>query len=197
MSHSDILPYYNAVTRGILNYYSFVDNRSSLSSVVPMLRMSCARTFALKYTLRHMSKAYKEFGSSLECPDTKAKIYRPTTFKRICMFNISPPNNLEALEKSWANKLTRSNLGKSCIICGGIPAQMHHVRKIKELKNRKHLDWFTMQMAAVQRKQVPLCASHHSALHANRLTPVERELFSAGCKLNKHPRQRKGHGVLL
>ncbi len=144
MSHSDIISYYNAVTRGILNYYSFADNRSSLGSVVRILRMSCARTLALKYKLRYMSKAYKKFGSSLECPETKAKIYRPTTLKRIRQFNISSPKTLEALEKSWAKKLTKSNLGKSCIICGGIPAQMHHVRKIKELKSRKHLDWFTM-----------------------------------------------------
>ena len=184
MSHSDIISYYNAVTRGMLNYYSFADNRSSLGSVVRILRMSCARTLALKYKLRYMSKAYKKFGSSLECPDTKTKIYRPTTLKRIRQFNASSPKTLEALEKSWASKLTRSNLGKSCIICGGIPAQMHHVRKIKELKSRKHLDWFTMQMAAIQRKQVPLCANHHSALHANKLTPLERELFSAGCKSN-------------
>lgn len=185
MSHSDIISYYNVVTRGILNYYSFADNRSSLGSVVRILRMSCARTLALKYKLRYMSKAYKKFGSSLECPDTKAKIYRPTTLKRIRQFNTSSPKTLEALEKSWASKLTKSNLGESSIICGGIPAQMHHVRKIKELKSRKHLDWFTMQMAAIQRKQVPLCANHHSALHANKLTPLERELFSAGCKPNQ------------
>jgi hypothetical protein len=39
------------------------------------------------------------------------------------------------------------------------PVEMHHVKKIKELKSRKHLDWFTMQMAAINRKQVPL--DHH------------------------------------
>jgi hypothetical protein len=70
---------------------------------------------------------------------------------------------------------------------------MHHVRKIRELKERKHLSWdgsprgnsprFTMQMAAVNRKQVPLCKAHHIALHHNKLTPTEMELFSNGCKL--------------
>jgi len=85
------------------------------------------------------------------------------------------------LERSWAGKLTRSNLGLSCVICGKIPAQMHHVRAIKELKSRKHLDWFTMQMAAINRKQVPLCREHHVLLHHNKLTPVEREMFVNGC----------------
>jgi predicted restriction endonuclease len=91
------------------------------------------------------------------------------------------------LEKSWANKLTRSLLGNKCIICGSYAAEMHHVRKIRELKQRKHLSWFTMQMAAVNRKQVPLCKAHHMALHKNKLTPAEKELFANGCKLIVKP----------
>lgn len=116
MSHSDIISYYNSVARGTLNYYSFTDNRSSLGSVIRTLHMSCARTLALKYKLRYMSKVYKKFGSLLECPETKAKIYKPTTLKRTRQFNLSSPKTLEMLEKSWANKLTKSNLGKSCIM---------------------------------------------------------------------------------
>jgi retron-type reverse transcriptase len=104
MSHSDIIFYYNAVIRRILNYYSFADNRSSLGSVVRILHMSCARTLALKYKQRYMSKTYKKFGSSLECPETKVKIYKPTTLKRA---GSTCPKNLEM---SWTNKLTRSNL---------------------------------------------------------------------------------------
>lgn len=92
-SHSDIISYYNAVTCGILNYYSFTDNRSSLGSVVRILHMSCARTLALKYKLRDMSKTYKKFGSSLESPETKVKIYKPTTLKRTRQFNL--------VQKAW------------------------------------------------------------------------------------------------
>jgi hypothetical protein len=46
----------------------------------------------------------------------------------------------------------------------------------------QHLDWFTMQMAAINRKQVPLCQPHHSALHKNALTPLEKDLFQSGLK---------------
>jgi hypothetical protein len=59
---------------------------------------------------------------------------------------------------------------------------MHHVRKLRELRNRLHLDWFTMQMAAINRKQVPLCATHHYRLHNNLLSLQERESFRDGCK---------------
>nr|YP_007890105.1 putative reverse transcriptase [Pleodorina starrii]AFY64375.1 putative reverse transcriptase [Pleodorina starrii] len=182
LDHADIIAYYNAVIRGILTYYSFADNRSSLGSIVRYLHMSCARTIALKYKLRYMSKAYKKFGSLLTCPDKGVSLYKPNTLMRIRQFNLSNPVTLEMLERSWANKLTKSNLGLSCVICGKIPAQMHHVRKIKELKSRLHLDWFTLQMAAINRKQVPLCQEHHTKLHQNKLTFVERDLFEKGCK---------------
>lgn len=59
---------------------------------------------------------------------------------------------------------------------------MHHVRTIKSLKTRK-LDWFTMQMAAINRKQVPLCVDHHHKLHTSKLNRVEMEQFVIGCKL--------------
>jgi hypothetical protein len=39
-----------------------------------------------------------------------------------------------------------------------------------------------MQMAAIKRKQVPLCRPHHKAVHQNTLTSVEKELFAQGCK---------------
>jgi hypothetical protein len=59
---------------------------------------------------------------------------------------------------------------------------MHHVRKLKELRKRLHLDWFTMQMAAINSKQVPLCPDHHHRLHQNSLSISERKLFCLGCQ---------------
>ena len=168
--HADIIAYYNAVVRGILNYYSFADNRSSLGSIVRYLRMSCARTLALKYKLRFMAKAYKKFGSNLACPETSVGLYKPGSLARIRQFYTSKPATLEMLERSWAKKLPRSSLGKNCIICGVIPAQMHHVKKVKELQSRVNLDWFTVQMAATNRTQVPLCAEHHKKLHVQNIT---------------------------
>lgn len=83
---------------------------------------------------------------------------------------------------SYANRLTKSSYGKPCVICGNPIVQMHHVRKISELRKRLHLDWFTLQMAAINRKQVPLCADHHYRLHRNILSTQEREIFRIGCK---------------
>jgi hypothetical protein len=111
MDHADIVAYYNVVVRGITNYYSFADNRSSLGSIVRLLHMSCAKTLALKYKLRFMAKAYKKFGTLLTCPDKGVSLYKPDTLKRVREFNLSKALTLKMLEKSWASKLTRSILG--------------------------------------------------------------------------------------
>jgi len=170
---------------GLLNYYSFVDNRANLWWLVHGLKYSCALTFRLKYKLRFMSKVFRKFGRNLKDPETGVGLYVPKTFGRTRKFLINPVEPLKMVYSMWYTKLTKSNLGKSCIICGDSNVQMHHVRKIRELKARTHLDWFTMQMAAIQRKQVPLCQVHHTALHQNTLTTRERTSFVEGLELMK------------
>jgi hypothetical protein len=60
---------------------------------------------------------------------------------------------------------------------------MHHVRQIKDLKKSLKLDFFTKQMAAINRKQVPLCRVHHMHLHRGTLSEWDRLRFSEGCRL--------------
>lgn len=184
LDHSDILGYYNSVIRGILNFYSFSNNRKSFGSLVHSLKLSCARTLALKYKLRFASKVYRRFGGKLKCPETGLELFIPTTFKAIHKFSTNVPIPDEVLFKRWNNKLTRSRLFKYCVICGtSHQVEMHHVRKVKDLKAKAaggKMDFFTMQMASINRKQVPLCRTHHAALHQNELSPLERQQFKAG-----------------
>nr|QUS63793.1 hypothetical protein [Haslea silbo] len=186
LDHQDILRYYNSIIRGVLNYYSFVNNRKSLGSFVHGLKLSCARTLALKYKLRHVSKIYKKFGSKLRSPDGSVELFIPNTFKAIKKFNCNVPIPNDVILSNWNNKLTKSNLFKSCIICGSTDQiEMHHVRKVKDLKSKAKggkLDFFMTQMAAINRKQVPLCSVHHHALHNGTLSTSERELFQSSIK---------------
>jgi retron-type reverse transcriptase len=74
LNHSNIIDYFNFVLRGILNYYSIVNNYYNLKRVVSYLLLhSCALTLALKYKLRTKSKVFKRFGKNLQCPLTKKK----------------------------------------------------------------------------------------------------------------------------
>lgn len=189
LDHADIIKYYNACIRGRLNYYSFANNRKSLGSFVHGLKLSCARTLALKYKLRFASKAYGRFGGKLKCPSTGIELFIPNTFKAIKKFAVSCPTPDVILFKTWHNKFTSSNLLKHCVICGSSERiEMHHVRKIRDLKMKmvnKRMDWFTAQMASINRKQIPLCSQHHKALHRNKLSSDERRLLADRIRLLK------------
>lgn len=177
MDHSDILSFYNQKIHGILDYYSFVDNKKSLGSIVHGFKHSCALTLALKYKLRYRSKVFKKFGKTLKCPETKKELYLPKTFARDQEFNNNPKDPMEILDLRWTNKLTRTNLNKSCLICGAFLSEMHHVKKIRDLKNKyksNKIDFWTLQLAAINRKQIPLCSKHHIALHCNKLSLDEK-----------------------
>lgn len=63
MSHPDILQFYNQKIKGILAFYSFVDNAKRLRVVIHGLKYSCALTLALKLKIRYRAKVFKKFGS--------------------------------------------------------------------------------------------------------------------------------------
>jgi group II intron reverse transcriptase/maturase len=178
LDHADILRFYNQKIRGILNYYSFVDNKKSLGSFVHGLKHSCALTLALKLKLRHRASVFKRFGTKLKCLETGTELYIPKTFSRDQKFNINPEDPKIVMEKRWNNKFTRSNLTKSCLVCGKFPSEMHHLPNIKDLKSKYRLgkqDFWKTQLAAINRKQIPLCKKHHVDLHRDSLTTQERE----------------------
>jgi len=168
LDHVDIIKYFNSVIRGTINYYSFADNRSSLSTFIYGLKWSCARTLALKYKLRFTSKIFRKFGSKLKCPKTNIELFIPKTFKAIKIFGCNEPIPNNILFKKWSNKLTQSNLFKRCIICSLTKqVEMHYICLIKDLikKVKKKISkFFVMEMAAINSKQVLLSASHHNAL---------------------------------
>jgi group II intron reverse transcriptase/maturase len=190
LDHEDILRYYNSVIRGILNYYSFVNNHKSLGSIVHGLKFSCARTLALKYKLRYASKVFSKFGCNLkESRKSEIKLYIPKTFKAFKTFKVNADEPDSVIFRNWNNKLTKSNLFKQCVICGSTKhIEMHHIRKVRDLKSKlrkKNTDFFSFQMAAINRKQAPLCAEHHKALHNNTLSHDQRELFKENIQLLK------------
>lgn len=169
----DIIRYYNTVFRGIWNYFSFVDNAPALNKVWWALHESLAFTLSSKHRMRGIRQVFKKFGYPIK--QDKLVYWKPETFSRNPKRLLAAAkgsfttyvNMLASIEKSWANKLTRTNMDKACIICGTFNnIQMHHVKQVRDLKNNRKLDFFTKQMAAINRKQVPLCKQHHVDLHS-------------------------------
>jgi len=67
MNKDAIITMYNSVLRGYLNYYSFTHNYGRVaSSLTHLLRESCARLLAAKYSLRNRARVIKKFGKDLK-----------------------------------------------------------------------------------------------------------------------------------
>jgi len=177
LDHADIIKYYNSVMTGIVNFYSFAENKYKLDGLITALRKSCALTLAKKYKLQHAAACFSKLGRTLKCPQTGIEIKNFNLKKETRTFLINPPLPDGHLSKNWALKLTRTNLDKNCLICEASTPNMHHVKLIKDLKSKNakgEIDLLTLQMRAINRKQIPLCWDHHMKYHHNKLSPEER-----------------------
>lgn len=178
----DILFRYKTIWNGIINYYSFVDNKSRLRTIHWILLSSMAKLLAMKLKLKSMRKVFKKFGKDLlilhpinkkpfdfQCPNL-AK----TPKKFNLSSNIGPLEPLNITE--WSLR-TINSLQAVCASCGSSDRiNMHHVRHIKSINLK--LNSFDRQLAAVNRKQVPLCHSCHSKVHAGKYDGLSLKYLS-------------------
>lgn len=146
LDHADIIGYYNSVIHGLLNFYSFVDNYTRVGALIKFqMRHSCALTLALKYKLRRRAKALKKFGKNLKCPETNRELAIPKSFKRSGKLLTKTPSIDETTARRWNRKLKKSNLHKACVICGTIPAEMHNIRQVKDLKQKHKKQKYSLE----------------------------------------------------
>ena len=136
--HYDIISFYNHRISGLVNFYKFASNLNSLRKIIMFLQFSCALTLALKYKLKTKRQVFKRFGYYLKDTETGIFLKIPSSLKVTHNF---PKTDLsradDILKISWFNKLTKSNLYKSCIVCStSANVEMHHVRQIKDVKNK-------------------------------------------------------------
>ena len=155
-------------------YYNFVDNQNSWDYIYWLLKESCASTLALKLKVRTIGNIFSKFGSDLTCKLTNGKKKEKSISfikaKDLVEGKVNDkknPNPTLDLGKVWNAKFTNSNLFQDCIVCGSEEGvEMHHVKLINDLKSKNSkLDFYTRQMKAMNRKQVPLCKKHHIGLH--------------------------------
>jgi len=136
------------------------------------VKESCALTLARKFKLGTLAKTFEKFGKDLGYITEKGVRVTFIDIAYTRAANIGkavsiPLDPLRNIEKVWNKKFTKSKLGASCVICGNKEeVEMHHVKHIKDMRSTNNkLDFYTRQMAAINRKQVPLCRSHHNGLH--------------------------------
>lgn len=168
LSLKDIVLRYNAVLRGIVNYYSFAANRARLQFVQFILQHSCAKLIARKLKLHSRAQVFKKFGSNLQIVEGTGKSRKSVSlklansYKQIVKFNINPSVPLE--EVYWSLR-TKSKLNECCVICKSTEnVQMHHIKALKSEYNKK-VSGFTKVMIAMNRKQIPVCQNCHIKIH--------------------------------
>ena len=134
------------------------------------------KTFAAKYKT-HISGIRRKYGyKNFAVPYTnkqgkqcKAYFYhdgfkvQETPIKTHKVDNM--PDNVQNLNRTSLTSRLQNN---TCDFCGatGVETEMHHVRKLKDLKGKS--DWEKL-MIARRRKTLCLCLKCHDKLHAGTL----------------------------
>lgn len=163
----EIIYLYNAIIRGYYNYYFMVNNMGNLVSLLwHRMRESCAKLLAMKLKLKTQKSVFEKFGPNLEYKGFKLfkpsyKVNKYKRFKINLLDEIQVINSLYATHKSIARLF---NL--PCMNCGSTyKVEMHHIRKMQDIKNKK--DTFSILMSRAKRKQIPLCRVCHNKVHSN------------------------------
>lgn len=162
-----IVNHFRSVCLGILNFYSGCNKPQHLQYIHYLLHMSCAMTLAHRH--RTSSKQiFTKHGKRLtvKIPNTENKT---VTFPYRTSWSISDSfwqigKKFKDPFSIYANRVSRSRLEASCIVCGiKETVEMHHVKHIR--KDSIRYEGFTRDMSLINRKQVPLCRKCHMKVH--------------------------------
>lgn len=167
----DIVQRYNAIKRGLVNYYRPVVNISVLQFIDYLLRLSLAKTLAQKYRTS-MKEQFRKRGRSLKVRKEHNGQIKVVQYWE-CKLGMEPlaftvnPRNPHELYKRYS-KSTRSKLGMNCCICGSDEnIHMHHLRHLRK-GSKTVVKGFNRVMAQINRKQIPVCQPCHVNIHAGR-----------------------------
>lgn len=77
----DIVLRYNAVLQGIINYYSFADNRPRMQFIQFIIQHSCAKLIARKINLHSRAQVFKKFGNNIRVIDREGSKEKQITLR--------------------------------------------------------------------------------------------------------------------
>lgn len=165
LDHRSIILRYNAVIRGLINYYSFVDNKYSFHSIINLfIHHSCAKTLARKLNLLNRAQAFAKFQRYLSSPeDNKLKPISLCTLdnlkKNTKLLTKQTTNSVEVI--NWSLR-TQISPFEPCWVCGeSKDVEMHHVKHIRSTKP----SGLVALMSTLNRKQIPVCKPCHLKIH--------------------------------
>ena len=177
-----IVKRFSSIIRGLMNYYSCVNRKSDLWSILSILRKSCALTLAHKHKIHSASKAFKKYGPNLKIKNKVGLRITSLTYPKSLKTNIKFGTDLllqyaapAELETDVVKGSSPQNI-KNAKICQyencikTLNLEAHHINPIGQLYKRKDLTEFEKNLIRVKRKVVMLCKKHHNLLHKKGLS---------------------------
>ena len=184
-SELEILMTYNAELRGIANYYKLANNYHHLDRLFYLAESSFIKTMANKRrsTSAKVANSMRKHKQGVLClvrydkkgneilhqfvrmkdmPKTKGAIKADSTQSDI-ISNVYKYSGRTEFEKRL--------LANQCEACGTTEGQMevHHIRKLKDLKNKKNLKYLERIMIERNRKTLALCYDCHHKHHEKQI----------------------------
>ena len=171
----EIIRTYNAEIEGYYNYYRLASNVHVLQSFRQTMKYSMIKTYANKYksTVSKIISKHKingKFGVRYETKEGPKIAY--FTEQRMEKNDAIKQATIDIVENtliySGRTSMIDRLLAEKCEWCDtmGVPLEMHHVHKLKNLKGKK---MWEQKMIARRRKTMALCISCHHDLHNGKL----------------------------
>lgn len=158
-----IIEHFNATVRGWYNYYQLAENVGRLNYARYILQYSLAKTIAHKER-SSASKVFRKYGKDITFIKPNG---RETHFFNQPLKQVKTAQQARTFTDAhpiWWPRKTQSRVLDNCAICNS-PHQieMHHVRLIR--KRNQPIRGFTFYLAAINRKQIPVCKQCHRDIH--------------------------------
>jgi group II intron reverse transcriptase/maturase len=180
-----IIAQYQAVYRGVVEYYQLATNRYQLNRLRWVMERSLTATLAEKLRM-HVSEVYDRYQTLRDTPEgprtaLQVTVERGEGKRPLVAYwgGISLARRMQAVLHdakpfTWGQRteLEQRLLADTCERCGSHEnIQVHHVRALKDLQRegRKDVPGWMYIMVARRRKTLVVCESCHVAIHAGRV----------------------------
>ena len=194
-SEYEIITQYQAEYRGLIEYYAMAQNINAMSYLRLTMETSLLKTLANKgkTTLGKINNRLKGTAKTKDGPRKclKLTIQREGKKPLVAVFGGLPLRKRmdTAIKDQVMNPYVRirsdavdKRLNDTCELCGAKEnVEMHHVRKLADLKkDRKEKPFWMQVMIARQRKRIAVCRKCHENIHFNRPTSKTQGNWRAG-----------------
>jgi Type II intron maturase len=161
--------------RGILEYYSAVDNKNQLSYIIWILTFSACFTLARKLNISPR-KVFQKYGNPITITfvrkrrddtifERKISLLKPKTLSKNRTMKPGSSLSYDPFKVKYFTVRSNHLWDRECLLCGSYEGvKMHHVRHIHKGK----LSGFTKLMSNINRKQIPVCFNCHRLIHSGR-----------------------------